>query len=410
MRRCLELAANGLRDAMPNPSVGAVLVYNDRIIGESFTSPFGGPHGEVNCINSVKDEDRHLIPAATLYVSLEPCSHYGKTPPCCDLIIAQQIQNIVVGTVDPNEKVAGNGIRKLQEDGKNVTVGVLEKECRKFNRRFFTFHEKKRPYIILKWAESADGFLSPLNRLLDGSIDGLLDSSIIGLLDDSKDRLLDTSTIGLLDNQQSEESNDQTIEKSNSLKIQKSNNPTIAEKKPVWITNIYSRQLVHKWRSEEMAILAGTQTVIDDNPQLDVRSWTGPNPVRIILDRTGRIDDSYSVKNRKIKTIVLTEKSNLTNLDNLSYERIAFDENLAHTISDVLYKHNLQSVIVEGGNRTLQTFIDAGLWDEARVFRGKAVFTEGTPAPRLHAEQVAKERILDDELIIYRNYGQHNYI
>ncbi len=347
MLRCLELARNGLREAMPNPSVGAVLVYNDRIIGEGHTSPFGGPHGEVNCINSVTEADRHLIPLSTLYVSLEPCSHYGKTPPCCDLIIHEQIQNIIIGTVDPNEKVAGNGIKKLQEAGKNVTVGVLEAECREFNRRFFTFHEKQRPYIILKWAESADGFLSPKHK---------------------------------------------------------------SEQSPVWITNAYSRQLVHKWRSEEMAILAGTQTILDDNPQLDVRTWTGTNPVRIVLDRTGKINDSYFVKNHKIKTIVLTEKSNLPNLDTLVYETVPFDENLPHTIAAVLYRHNLQSVIIEGGRKTLQTFIDAGLWDEARVFKGKAVFTEGTPVPVFKATVQHRETILEDELIIYRNYGERNTI
>ena len=184
MQRCLELAANGLREAMPNPSVGAVLVYESRIIGEGHTSPFGGPHGEVNCLNSVSEEDRHLIPQSTLYVSLEPCSHYGKTPPCCDLIIKNEIQNIIIGCVDPNEKVAGNGIRKLNEAGKNVIVGILEKECREFNRRFFTFHEKQRPYIILKWAESADGFLSPSDRLLDSP---KTDNSIVGFLDSSTD-------------------------------------------------------------------------------------------------------------------------------------------------------------------------------------------------------------------------------
>ena len=346
MQRCLELAQNGLRDAMPNPSVGAVLVYKDRIIGEGHTSPFGGPHGEVNCINSVTEADMHLIPLATLYVSLEPCSHFGKTPPCCDLIIRNEIQHIVVGTVDPNEKVAGNGIRKLQEAGKNVTVGVLEAECREFNRRFFTFHEKRRPYIILKWAESADGFLSPKEK---------------------------------------------------------------TETKPVWITNAYSRQLVHKWRSEEMAILAGTQTIIDDNPQLDVRTWTGKNPVRIILDRSGRITETYSVKNQKIKTIILTEMTNLVNLDTLLYETIAFNDKLPQTIAQVLFKHNLQSVIVEGGLKTLKTFIDAGLWDEARVFKGNAVFNEGTPAPQLSADAVHRQTILDDELITYRNYGQRNY-
>lgn len=357
MQRCLELAQNGLRAAMPNPSVGAVLVHEGRIIGEGHTSSYGGPHGEVNCINSVSEADRHLIPEATLYVSLEPCSHYGKTPPCCDLIIRHQIKNIIVGTIDPNEKVAGNGIRKLQEAGKNVMVGILEKECREINRRFFTFHEKQRPYIILKWAESADGFLSPLKRSLDGSIVGSLE-----------------------------------------------------EKKPVWITNTYSRQLVHKWRSEEVAILVGTQTVLDDNPQLDVRDWTGPSPVRILLDRTGKISDSHSVKNQKIKSIILTEKRDLTNLDNLLYEVVPFDDDLPKAIMEVSHRHNLLSVIVEGGRQTLQTFIDAGLWDEARVFRGKAVFSEGTKAPILDAAPETSQQILDDELLIFRNYGQRNDI
>jgi diaminohydroxyphosphoribosylaminopyrimidine deaminase/5-amino-6-(5-phosphoribosylamino)uracil reductase len=383
MQRCLELAANGLREAMPNPSVGAVLVHDGRIIGEGHTSPFGGPHGEVNCLNSVLEADRHLIPKATLYVSLEPCSHYGKTPPCCDLIIKNEIQDIVIGCVDPNEKVAGNGIRKLQEAGKNVTVGVLEAECREFNHRFFTFHEKQRPYIILKWAESADGFLSPSNRLLDDSMVRSFDSS-----------------------------NNPKIQKSNIQDVEQSKNPKIelSDKKPVWITNKYSRQLVHKWRSEEMAILVGTQTVLDDNPGLDVRSWTGPSPVRIVLDRTNRITDDYSVKNHKIKSIFLTETSNLPNLDNLLYESIAFDDKLPKNIANVLFKHNLQSVIVEGGRKTLQTFIDANLWDEARVFKGTSVFNDGTPAPQFAAKPIRREMILDDELIIYRNYGAGNYI
>jgi len=264
----------------------------------------------------------------------------------CDLIIRNEIQHIVVGTVDPNEKVAGNGIRKLKEAGKEVIVGVLEAECREFNRRFFTFHEKQRPYIILKWAESADGYLSPKHK------------------DDIK---------------------------------------------PVWITNPYSRQLVHKWRSEEMAILVGTQTVLDDNPQLDVRTWTGKNPVRIVLDRTGRVTYTYSVKNQKIKTIVLTEMTNFVNLDTLVYETVVFNDELPQTIAQVLFKNNLQSVIVEGGCKTLQTFIDANLWDEARVFKGNTVFNEGTPAPRFSADAVHRQTILDDELITYRNYGQRNY-
>lgn len=341
MQRCLELAKTGIREAMSNPSVGAVLVYNNRIIGEGHTSPYGGAHGEVNCINSVKEQDRHLIPKSTLYVSLEPCSHYGKTPPCSDLIIAHNIQDIVIGAIDPHDKVAGNGIKKLKAAGKNVIVGVLEKECRELNKRFFTFHEKKRPYIILKWAESADGFISPEKR---------------------------------------------------------------NEQKPVWISNPYSRQLVHKWRSEEAAILVGTQTVIDDNPKLDVRDWNGENPVRIVLDKTGRISNNYFVKNHKIKSIILTEKTNMPNLENLVYENSSFDKNLAEEIAGVLYRYNIQSVLIEGGSRTLQTFINEGLWDEARVFKGKTVFHSGTKAPLLKATPVAKQGILNDELLIFRNY------
>ncbi|WP_116788995.1 bifunctional diaminohydroxyphosphoribosylaminopyrimidine deaminase/5-amino-6-(5-phosphoribosylamino)uracil reductase RibD [Flavobacterium psychrotrophum] len=352
MQRCLDLAENGMRAAMPNPSVGAVLVHNGRIIGEGHTSPYGGPHGEVNCINSVLPQDTHLIPDATLYVSLEPCSHYGKTPPCCDLIIAQQIKKIVVGTTDPHEKVAGNGIKKLREADREVTIGVLEKECRESNRRFFTFHEKKRPYIILKWAESADGFLSPHTKLSD----------------------------------------------------------KIEDKKPVWITNKYSRQLVHKWRSEEAAILVGTTTVLDDNPSLDVRSWTGPDPVRVVLDRTARIPDSYAVKNQKIKSIILTEKSNFAILDILLYETVPFNDDLPYTIGTILHRHGLLSVIVEGGRQTLQSFIDANLWDEARVFKGLSVFGKGTLAPVLTGNLVSRENILDDELLIFRNYDKRDNI
>lgn len=368
MQRCLDLAENGMRAAMPNPSVGAVLVHNGRIIGEGHTSAYGGPHGEVNCINSVQPQDRHLIADATLYVSLEPCSHYGKTPPCCDLIIAQQIKKIVVGTTDPHEKVAGNGIKKLREAGKKVIVGVLEKECRESNRRFFTFHEKKRPYIILKWAESADGFLSPLSRVLDNSITGIEDDLIAESLDG------------------------------------------ISTKKPVWITNKYSRQLVHKWRSEEAAILVGTQTVLDDNPSLDVRTWTGTNPVRVVLDRLSRISDSYAVKNQKIKTIVLTEQINFATLDTLLYETVPFNDDLPQTIGNVLYRHGLLSVIIEGGRKTLQSFINANLWDEARVFKGHTVFNGGTAAPVFTGGFVSREAILDDELLIFRNYDKRDNI
>lgn len=346
MRRCLELAAQGLRQAMPNPSVGAVLVHNGNIIGEGHTSAYGGPHGEVNCINSVQAQHRHLIPESTLYVSLEPCSHYGKTPPCCDLIIAQKIPRIVIGTLDPHEKVAGNGIRRLREAGKEVIVGVLEEACRESNRRFFTFHEKKRPYIILKWAESADGYLAPFIT----------------------------------------------------------ENIPLNERRPVWITNRYSRQLVHKWRSEEMAIVAGTGTVVADNPQLDVRSWTGPNPVRVVIDGKGRISDHYAVKNQKIRTLVLTERQDFANLENLEYETTNFNGGLANAVCETLYRNGLQSAIVEGGSYTLQAFIDAGLWDEARVFQGTVHFENGVPAPHIKAAPYSKQPVLDDQLLIFRNH------
>lgn len=338
INRCLELAKNGLPSAMPNPSVGAVIVYENEIIGEGFTSAYGGSHAEVNAINSVKDKS--LLSKSTLYVSLEPCSHYGKTPPCCDLILKNNIPNIVIGTMDTNSKVAGEGIKKLIAEGKNVTVGVLEKECIESNKRFFTFHNKKRPYIILKWAESQDGFLSP----------------------------------------------------------EKKENVS-----PVWITNEYSRQLVHKWRSEEQAILVGTKTVLDDNPRLDVRDWEGKNPIRIVLDRTGKIAGNYHVKDQKTKTIIITEQENLTYFENLIFENAIFDLQLPIKICEILYKHNIQSVIIEGGSQTLQTFIDANLWDDARIFKGEIFLKVGTKAPNLKGIYYS-EKIKNDELKQFFNH------
>jgi diaminohydroxyphosphoribosylaminopyrimidine deaminase / 5-amino-6-(5-phosphoribosylamino)uracil reductase len=234
IKRCIELAKNGLGTTYPNPLVGSVIVYNEEIIGEGWHRKSGEPHAEVNAINSVKDKS--LLSKSTIYVSLEPCSHFGKTPPCCDLIIANKIPNVVIGTIDPFAKVSGSGIKKLIEAGKNVTIGILEDECKELNKRFFTFHTKKRPYIILKWAESSAGFIAPIFK---------------------------------------------------------------EKQEPIWITNSFSRQLVHKWRSEEQAILVGTQTVLDDNPKLNTRDWNGQNPIRIILDRTGKISEDYHIKKSK---------------------------------------------------------------------------------------------------------------
>lgn len=338
IKRCIELAKNGLGTTYPNPLVGSVIVYENKIIGEGWHKKSGEPHAEVNAVNSVKDKS--LLSRSTIYVSLEPCSHFGKTPPCCDLIIANNIPNVVIGTVDPNEKVAGKGIKKLIEAGKKVTIGILENECSELNKRFFTFHQKQRPYIILKWAETLDGFIAPKEK---------------------------------------------------------------EEQKPVWITNSYSRQLVHKWRSEEHAILVGTQTAIDDNPTLNVRDWTGNNPVRIVLDRKNRIPKESHIFNNEARTILISEENKISEDTNIIFETIDFDGNIAEEITAVLFKHNIQSVIIEGGRQTLQTFIDVGIWDEARVFKGTISFENGTRAPDLNSKFVEKNTILNDELLIFRN-------
>ncbi|MFV5688405.1 bifunctional diaminohydroxyphosphoribosylaminopyrimidine deaminase/5-amino-6-(5-phosphoribosylamino)uracil reductase RibD [Flavobacterium sp. ZT3R25] len=339
IKRCIELAKNGLGTTYPNPLVGSVIVYNDTIIGEGWHKKAGEPHAEVHAVNSVKDKS--LLKKATIYVSLEPCSHFGKTPPCCDLIIKNKIPNVVIGTIDPNIKVAGNGIKKLIEAGIQVTVGILEAECHELNKRFFTFHEKKRPYIILKWAESQDGFIAPLEK---------------------------------------------------------------DEKKPVWITTVYSRQLVHKWRTEEQAILAGTQTIIDDNPKLNARDWYGNNPIRIIIDQNNRIPKDSHIFNNQVKTIQFSKSKTSIEKENTIFEVIDFEQNIAKQIVKALYQHQIQSVIIEGGRQTLQTFIDANLWDEARIFVGNIQFTTGTKAPILDKKPFEKYSIGTDELIISRNH------
>lgn len=339
MQRCLELAKNGLGTTYPNPMVGSVIVYNGKIIGEGWHQKAGTPHAEVHAINAVKDKS--LLEKSTIYVSLEPCSHFGKTPPCSDLIIKHKIPKVVIGSLDPNEKVAGKGIDKLQKAGIEVTVGMMEKKCRTLNKRFFTYHNLKRPYIILKWAESSDGFIAPERK---------------------------------------------------------------TEKKPVWITNPYSRQLVHKWRTEEEAILVGTTTVLEDNPQLNSRDWLGKNPIRIIIDRLGKISVDHEVKNNLQKTIVFTEQNNLHSDENLIYENCIFDSFLPKKIIDSLYQKGIQSVIIEGGQKTLQTFIDYGLWDEARIFKSTDYFEKGTKAPSISGKTIVQNKSLNDQLLILKNH------
>ena len=338
INRCIKLAKNGLGTTFPNPLVGCVIVYEDKIIGEGWHKKAGEPHAEVNAINSVKDKS--LLSKSTLYVSLEPCSHFGKTPPCCDSIITHKIPNVVVGTIDPNSKVAGSGIKRLQENHVNVTVGVLEKECNELNKRFFTFHTKKRPYIILKWAESLEGYIAPI----------------------SKEKL-----------------------------------------EPSWISNPFSRQLVHKWRTEEQAILVGTKTVLDDNPRLNSRDWKGNNPTRIIIDKSGKINDNYFVKDKSIKTIIITEQENLTSSENGIYENGIFDNNLPSSICNVLFNNNIQSVIIEGGRTTIQSFIDSNFWDEARVFIGNINLNNGVKAPILNGNYNLS-KIKEDQLKLFINH------
>ncbi|TRO67016.1 bifunctional diaminohydroxyphosphoribosylaminopyrimidine deaminase/5-amino-6-(5-phosphoribosylamino)uracil reductase RibD [Christiangramia sabulilitoris] len=339
IKRCIELAQNGLGTTYPNPMVGSVIVHDNKIIGEGWHKKAGEPHAEVNAIKSVKDEG--LLKNATIYVSLEPCSHYGKTPPCSDLIIDRNIKNVVIGTMDPFAKVAGRGIKKLLEAGCKVKVGILENECLELNKRFFTFHKKQRPYIILKWAQTRDGFIAP--------------------------------------------------------DIQQKN-------RPVWITNKYSGQQVHKWRSEEAAILVGTNTVLNDNPSLNVRNWTGNHPTRIFIDKDLKTPENIALKDGNHASIVLcNNKPDSKRENNLNYEEIDFSKNLAESVCDVLYRNNLQSVIIEGGAKTLQQFIDIGLWDEARVFEGQSEFEKGIRAPELIAKIASEKEINGDRLKIYRN-------
>ena len=338
MRRCLELAKKGIGTTRPNPSVGAVIVHNDKIIGEGFTSAYGGSHAEVNAIHSVKDQA--LLKEATIYVTLEPCSHFGKTPPCSDLIIEKQIPNVVIGTIDTHSVVAGKGIEKLKKNGCNVFVGVLEEECKLHHKRFFTVQNKNRPYVILKWAETADGFIAPK-------------------------------------------------EKENQA--------------PVWISNEYAKQLVHKWRAEEHAILVGTHTVLADNPKLNVRSWTGNNPVRVVIDRSLKLDANLAVFDESVKTIVITSLDKESIHENLIFEKVNFKKELPKQILEVLSKHKIQSVIVEGGAVTLQSFIKDNLWDEARVFIGNNEFKEGVKAPILNARLEKEEIITNNVLRTYIN-------
>jgi len=337
MRRCLELAVKAVGLTYPNPMVGAVIVHNEKIIGEGYHLKAGGPHAEVIAVNAVRDKS--LLKDSTLYVNLEPCSHFGKTPPCADLIISCSIPEVVIGTVDTSNKVAGKGIAKLIKAGCIVRTGILEEECRFLNRRFFTSVEKGRPYIILKWAQSADGFLDILRK---------------------KDH----------------------------------------KTEPEWITGNPERVLVHKWRSCEQSILVGAGTVRADNPKLNVREWSGPQPLRIVLSRSGLIDNKSAVFGTNGTFVVFIGNDHCDLPDEM---KIRLDEKrtAAEQILQYLHSIGIQSLFVEGGAEVLGHFINTGYWDEARVFTGNLQFGDGIKAPELKNEK-QKERFLYGNSVLNR--------
>ena len=334
MNRCLELASKGLERVSPNPMVGSVIVYENKIIGEGYHMKYGKEHAEVNAIASVKDKS--LLKDSTLYVNLEPCAHFGKTPPCSNLIIEHKIPKVVIGCVDTFSDVNGKGIMKMEKAGIKVSIGVLEKESRELNKRFFNFHEKKRPYIILKWAESKDGFIAP---------------------------------------------KDQTA--------------------PFWMTCSDSKKLVHQYRAEEDAILVGRITAEKDNPSLTVREVTGKNPTRIVIDKDLKLSKKLNLFNNQAKTIIFNSIKT-EEIDSNYYIKIDFN-NLIENILQELYKQNIQSLIIEGGAKTLQSFIDKKLWEEARIFTANRTLVEGVKAPTLDGEIIFETKIDEDQLEIIKN-------
>ena len=355
MSRCIELAKNGLGTTYPNPLVGSVLVYNNLIIGEGWHYKAGKAHAEVHAITNSKTNTnalkilqttvitshQQLLKKASLYVSLEPCSHSGKTPPCADLIITSGIKNVIIGCVDPNPKVAGKGILKLQNAGCKVTQGVLEEQCKALNKRFFTFQNKKRPFVFLKWAQTKEGYIAPITKY---------------------------------------------------------------KKKPVWISNIYSRQQVHQLRAQEQGIVIGTTTALVDNPSLTTRQWAGTSPTRLVIDRNLKIPKTAAIFNDKAPTIIITQvKQETTHNTPIIYEYINFEKNLAAQICVIAQKHNLQSIIIEGGTKTLQTFIDEDIWDQAHVYSGKMSLENGIKAPIFNAKPHTRKSIKDTSLCIYKN-------
>jgi diaminohydroxyphosphoribosylaminopyrimidine deaminase/5-amino-6-(5-phosphoribosylamino)uracil reductase len=318
--------------------VGAVLVHEERIIGQGYHHQYGQAHAEVNCIENVSEQDKHLVATSILYVSLEPCNHFGKTPPCTDLILKHKIQKVVVGCIDPFSEVAGRGIFKLREAGVEIVVEILQKECEELNKRFFTFHVKQRPYIILKWAQS---------------------------------------------------SNQKIASKDNAR---------------VLISNDLSNRLVHKWRSEEAAIMVGTNTALLDNPSLNVRLWNGKNPVRLIIDLDLRLPSTLNIFNHQQPTIIFNNKKGLEE-ENLAYHKLSGEGSMVNEVLTACYKLNIQSILIEGGTKLLQSLINQNLWDEARIIQNnQLVILRGLQAPELlHQQLLSVDRVSNDSISYYKN-------
>ena len=376
MHRCLELAKLGAGNVAPNPMVGAVLVHEDRIIGEGYHQKYGEAHAEVHAIDqavTLSPSKGGLIDRSTLYVSLEPCAHFGKTPPCADLIIRHKIPKVVIGCRDPFKEVNGKGIEKLKAAGVRVDVGILEKECKELNKRFFTFHAQARPYIILKWAETSDGFMaSQATPPSKGGISGIT-------------KLIDASRF--------EDSKTPPLEGLGEARL--------------LISNEYTNRLVHKWRSEEAAILVGTNTAEYDNPELTTRLWPGHSPVRLIIDMHLRLSSSLKVFNREVRTIIFNTIKHKED-GNLLYYQVTEDVSLVHQIANALYQLKIQSVIVEGGARLLQSFIDEEMWDETRIISNRQLtISKGLRAPVLQRSIKADQlNIFSDKIEFYQNsYG-----
>ena len=334
MNKCIQLASKAVGKVSPNPMVGSVIVYKEKIIGQGYHENYGKAHAEVNAINSVKDKS--LLSNSTLYVNLEPCSHHGKTPPCANYIIKNKIKRVVIGCVDTSSKVSGKGISLLRNSNIIVDVGVLEDKCRIINKRFFKYHEEKRPYIILKWAQSQDGFIAPLNQF-----------------------------------------------------------------EPFWMTSKKSKDLVHTWRAEEDSILVGRITAQIDNPQLNVRNNSGRSPIRILIDPNLNVNTDNKIFNEDVKTLIFNCKiSKIVGTNHY----ICFDyKNMIDNILETLYKLKITSLIVEGGNITLQSFIDAKMWDEARVFTTNKKLSDGVLSPNVNGDFIEVKKIENDKLEFFLN-------